>query len=33
VDDLVEISKGLKNGERVATRNVGKLVDGAHVSQ
>jgi membrane fusion protein, multidrug efflux system len=33
VDDLVEISKGLKNGERVATKNVGKLVDGAHVTQ
>jgi RND family efflux transporter MFP subunit len=33
VDDLVEISKGVKNGERVATRNVGKLVDGAHVTQ
>jgi membrane fusion protein, multidrug efflux system len=33
VDDLVEISKGLKNGERVATKNVGKLVDGANVTQ
>jgi membrane fusion protein, multidrug efflux system len=31
VVDLIEIAKGLKSGERVATKNVGKLVDGAHV--
>jgi RND family efflux transporter MFP subunit len=29
--DLVEITKGLKAGERVATQNVTKLVDGAKV--
>ena len=29
--DLVEITKGLKTGERVATQNVTKLVDGAKV--
>ena len=29
--DVVEITKGLKTGERVATRNVAKLVDGAKV--
>jgi membrane fusion protein (multidrug efflux system) len=32
VGDLVEISKGLNAGERVATKNVGQLVDGAKVS-
>jgi len=31
VGDLVEITKGLKAGERVATQNVTKLVDGAKV--
>ena len=31
VGDLVEITKGLKSGERVATRNVGKLADGLKV--
>jgi membrane fusion protein (multidrug efflux system) len=31
VGDLVEITKGLKAGERVATRNVAQLVDGAAV--
>ncbi|HYM22229.1 MAG TPA: efflux RND transporter periplasmic adaptor subunit [Vicinamibacterales bacterium] len=29
--DVVEITKGLKAGERVATRNVAKLVDGSKV--
>jgi len=29
--ELVEITKGLKNGERVATKNLPKLVDGAKV--
>jgi RND family efflux transporter MFP subunit len=29
--ELVEITKGLKTGERVATKNVNKLVDGAKV--
>jgi len=29
--ELVEITKGLKTGERVATKNVTKLVDGAKV--
>jgi membrane fusion protein (multidrug efflux system) len=29
--DLVEITKGLKSGERVATKNVAQLVDGAKV--
>ena len=32
VDTLVEITNGLKAGERVATTNVPKLVDGARVS-
>ena len=31
IDDLVEITRGVKAGERVATRNVGQLVDGAAV--
>ncbi len=29
--DLVEISRGLQAGERVATKNLGQLVDGARV--
>jgi RND family efflux transporter MFP subunit len=32
VDDLVEISTGLKAGENVATSNVDKLVDGARTA-
>jgi len=28
VGDLVEVSSGLKAGERVATKNVGQLSDG-----
>jgi membrane fusion protein (multidrug efflux system) len=32
VDDLVEITSGLKTGENVATSNVEKLSDGAHVT-
>ena len=32
VDDLVEITTGLKTGERVATSNVIQLVDGARVA-
>ncbi|MBI3403386.1 MAG: efflux RND transporter periplasmic adaptor subunit [Acidobacteria bacterium] len=32
VDDTIEITKGLKAGERVATTNVAKLVDGTKVS-
>jgi RND family efflux transporter MFP subunit len=32
VGDQVEITKGLKAGERVATKNVAQLVDGARVS-
>jgi RND family efflux transporter MFP subunit len=32
VGDLVEITKGLKAGERVATKNIGRLVDGMTVS-
>jgi len=32
VDDLVEITTGLKTGERVATSNVTQLVDGARVT-
>jgi RND family efflux transporter MFP subunit len=32
VDDLVEVTTGLKTGERVATSNVTQLVDGARVS-
>jgi hypothetical protein len=32
VDDLVEITTGLKAGERVATTNVTQLVDGALVA-
>ena len=31
VDSLVEVVTGLKNGERVATANVGQLVDGIKV--
>jgi membrane fusion protein (multidrug efflux system) len=31
VGDLVEIAKGLKAGERVATKNVGRLADGTRV--
>jgi HlyD family secretion protein len=31
VGDLVEITKGLKAGERVATTNVGQLADGIRV--
>jgi multidrug efflux pump subunit AcrA (membrane-fusion protein) len=31
LDPLVEIVTGLKNGERVATENVGQLVDGIKV--
>src|SRR4051794_15267926 len=32
VGDLVEITKGLKSGERVATKNVAQLADGIKVS-
>jgi RND family efflux transporter MFP subunit len=32
VDSVVEITNGLKPGERVATRNVAQLADGAKVS-
>lgn len=32
VGDLIEITKGLKAGERVATKNVGQLADGIKVS-
>jgi membrane fusion protein (multidrug efflux system) len=32
VGDLVEITKGLKSGERVATKNVAQLTDGTKVS-
>ena len=32
VGDQVEITKGLKAGERVATKNVAQLVDGAKIS-
>ena len=32
VGDLVEITKGLKTGERVATKNVAQLADGTKVS-
>jgi multidrug efflux pump subunit AcrA (membrane-fusion protein) len=31
VGDLVEITKGLKAGERVATTNVGQLADGIRI--
>jgi multidrug efflux pump subunit AcrA (membrane-fusion protein) len=31
-DDLIEITTGLKTGEIVATTNVEKLSDGAHVT-
>jgi multidrug efflux pump subunit AcrA (membrane-fusion protein) len=31
-DDLVEITTGLKTGERVATTNITQLVDGALVT-
>jgi RND family efflux transporter MFP subunit len=32
VGDLVEVTKGLKAGERIATTNVAKLADGSKVS-
>ncbi len=32
VNDLVEITKGVKAGERVATKNVGQLSDGTKIS-
>jgi multidrug efflux pump subunit AcrA (membrane-fusion protein) len=32
VGDLIEISKGLTAGERVATKNVAQLADGIKVS-
>jgi membrane fusion protein (multidrug efflux system) len=32
IGDLVEVTKGLKSGERVATKNVGRLVDGLKIS-
>jgi len=32
VGDVIEITKGLKSGERVATKNVGQLADGMKVS-
>ena len=32
VGDRVEITKGLKAGERVATKNVAQLADGTKVS-
>jgi multidrug efflux pump subunit AcrA (membrane-fusion protein) len=32
VGDLIEITKGLKAGERVATTNVAQLADGIKVS-
>jgi membrane fusion protein (multidrug efflux system) len=32
VGDLVEIAKGLKAGERVATKNVPQLADGTKIS-
>jgi len=32
VGDLVEITKGLKTGERVATKNIAQLADGIKVS-
>ena len=32
VGDQVEITKGLKAGERVATKNVAQLTDGAKVN-
>ena len=31
VGDLLEITKGLKAGEHVATKNVGQLADGTKV--
>jgi len=31
VGDLIEVTKGLKAGERVATKNVGQLADGVRV--
>jgi multidrug efflux pump subunit AcrA (membrane-fusion protein) len=31
VGDQIEITKGLKAGERVATKNVAQLVDGAKI--
>jgi multidrug efflux pump subunit AcrA (membrane-fusion protein) len=33
VDNLVEISTGLKAGENVATSNVEQLLDGARVTR
>jgi RND family efflux transporter MFP subunit len=32
IDDMIEITKGLKAGERVATKNVAQLADGIKVS-
>ena len=32
LDPLVEITSGLKSGERIATENVSQLVDGIKVS-
>ena len=32
IGDQIEITKGLKAGDRVATKNVAQLVDGAKVS-
>ena len=32
IGELVEITKGLKSGERVATKNVNQLADGIKVS-
>jgi multidrug efflux pump subunit AcrA (membrane-fusion protein) len=31
IEDVIEIAGGLKSGERVATENVGQLVDGIKV--
>jgi hypothetical protein len=31
VGELIEITTGLKSGERVATKNVGQLADGTKV--
>jgi hypothetical protein len=31
VGDAIEITNGLKAGERVATTNVAQLVDGSHI--
>ena len=32
VGDLVEVTKGLKAGDRVATTNVAQMVDGVKVN-